>query len=137
MNYTILEILPGQIKVEYEDKSWALVPIDAGSSLEDIDDAVSKINYFYSRYHSLRYVNGQLVMRLNSGIDPLSVERLNEKFRCILNPNGKIYMSDPLPAEYDEPDLMAKPRLLVDFNNRDFGRLRGLINDINGCKNAN
>lgn len=42
MNYTILEILPGQIKVEYEDKSWALVPIDAGSSLEDIDDAVSK-----------------------------------------------------------------------------------------------
>lgn len=42
MNYTILEILPGQIKVEYEDKSWALVPISPNSSLEDIDDAVSQ-----------------------------------------------------------------------------------------------
>ncbi len=46
-------------------------------------------------------------------------------------------MSDPLPDEYDEPDLMDKPRLVVDFNNRDFGRLRGLINEINGFENAN
>jgi uncharacterized protein (TIGR00730 family) len=105
--------------------------------VDSIDDAVSKIDYFYSRYHSLRYVNGQLVMRLNSGIDPLSVKKLNEKFRNILKPDGKIYMSDPLPDEYDEPDLMNKPRLLVDFNNRDFGRLRGLIDEINGCENAN
>jgi len=105
--------------------------------VDSIDAAVSRIDYFYSRYHSLRYVNGQLVMRLNSGIDPLSVETMNEKFRNILQPDGKIYMSDPLPDEYDEPDLMDKPRLVVDFNNRDFGRLRGLIDAINGCENAN
>ena len=98
---------------------------------------MSRINYFYSRYHSLRYVNGQLVIRLNSGIDPLSVNRLNELFRNILKPDGRIYTSDPLPDEYDEPDLMDKQRLIVDFNNRDFGRLRGLINEINSCENAN
>jgi hypothetical protein len=62
---------------------------------------------------------------------------LNEKFKNILQPGGKIYTSDPLPDEYDEPDLMDKPRLIVDFNNRDFGRLRGLIDEINGCDNAN
>jgi hypothetical protein len=42
MKYTILEILPGQIKVEYEDKSWALVPIQQNASPEDIDHEVSK-----------------------------------------------------------------------------------------------
>ena len=29
MKYTIKEILPGQIRVEYEDNSWAIVPIPA------------------------------------------------------------------------------------------------------------
>ena len=42
MKYKILEILPGQIRVEYEDNSWALVPIPPNASLEDIDDAVSQ-----------------------------------------------------------------------------------------------
>lgn len=34
--------MPGQIRVEYEDNSWALVPIRPNASLEDIDDAVSQ-----------------------------------------------------------------------------------------------
>ena len=42
MKYKILEIMPGQIRVEYEDNSWALVPIRPNASLEDIDDAVSQ-----------------------------------------------------------------------------------------------
>ena len=42
MKYTILEISPGNIKVRYEDNSWANVPIAPNASLEDIDDAVSK-----------------------------------------------------------------------------------------------
>ena len=42
MRYTILEITPGNIKVRYEDNSWANVPIAPNASLEDIDDAVSQ-----------------------------------------------------------------------------------------------
>lgn len=42
MKYTILEVLPAQIKVEFEDSSWALVPIGPNQSPEEIDDAVSK-----------------------------------------------------------------------------------------------
>ena len=42
MKYKILEILPGQIRVEYEDNSWALVPIPPNASQEDIDNAVSQ-----------------------------------------------------------------------------------------------
>lgn len=42
MKYKILDVAPGQIKVEYEDKSWAIVPIAPGATLEDIDNEVSK-----------------------------------------------------------------------------------------------
>lgn len=42
MKYTILEIMPGQIKVEYEDKSWAIVPVHPNATTEDIDYEVSK-----------------------------------------------------------------------------------------------
>lgn len=42
MKYEIKEVLPAQIKVEYEDGSWALVPIRPEATLEEIDHAVSQ-----------------------------------------------------------------------------------------------
>jgi len=42
MKYTILEIKPGILTVEFEDRSWANVVIPPNASLEDIDDAVSE-----------------------------------------------------------------------------------------------
>jgi hypothetical protein len=41
MKYTILEIMPAQIRVEYEDSSWAIVPIQPNDTVEDIDNAVA------------------------------------------------------------------------------------------------
>jgi len=41
MNYTIKEIMPAQIRVQFEDKSVAIVPIGPDYTPEDIDDAVS------------------------------------------------------------------------------------------------
>jgi len=41
MKYTVLDTLPGIVKVKFEDGSWAEVPIEETYSLEDIDDAVS------------------------------------------------------------------------------------------------
>lgn len=42
MKYTIQEVLPAQIKVEFEDGSWALVPISPDATKEEIDTAVSQ-----------------------------------------------------------------------------------------------
>lgn len=44
MKYTILEILPGQIRVEFEDNSWAIVPIVPNATLDQIDNAVSQFD---------------------------------------------------------------------------------------------
>ena len=101
--------------------------------VESVDDAVMKIDRFYHRYHSLRYVKEQLVLRLTSGIDSLMVNELKSRFSDILIPGGDLFLSGPLPVEADEPEIAHLPRLIVDFDRRDFGRLRDLINAINAC----
>jgi uncharacterized protein (TIGR00730 family) len=102
--------------------------------VNSIDAAVERINYFYSRYHSLRYVDKKLVIRLLSAISDASVKKLSEKFSDMLTPDGKMYLSGPLPQEEDEPELSGLPRLVMDFNLMDFGSLRNLIREINACE---
>ncbi len=97
-----------------------------------VEDAVEKIKRFYHRYHSLRYVNGQLVIRLTSELGYDAVQKLKDEFRDILLPQGDIVPSGALPTEIDDQDVVGLPRLIVDFNRKDFGRLRSLIDAVNG-----
>jgi hypothetical protein len=99
--------------------------------VDSVDAAVESINHFYRRYHSLRYVEKQMVIRLSSGIDPQSIEELKDRFQDILIPGGSVYLSGPLPAEADEPEIANLPRLIVDFNRNDFGRLQHFIEAVN------
>ena len=96
-----------------------------------VDEAVEKIKHFYRRYHSMRYVYGQLVIRLTSQLSSDNISELRERFHDVVTPEGSIEASDALEAEMDDADIMHLPRLLVDFNRRDFGRLRNLIDAIN------
>jgi len=100
-------------------------------SVNSVYDAVEQISRFYRRYNSLRYVDKQLVIRLASSIDPMAVYGLKKRFSDILMPDGTIYLSGALPAEADEPEVEHLPRLVLDFNLRDFGKLRKLIDAIN------
>jgi hypothetical protein len=79
----------------------------------------------------MRYVEKQLVVRLTSDINPQSAQEIKEQFSDILIPKGNIYLSGPLPAEADEPEIGNLPRLVVDFDRKNFGRLRCLIDAIN------
>jgi uncharacterized protein (TIGR00730 family) len=94
-------------------------------------DAVQTIDTFYRIYHSLRYVNGKLIMRLTSAPSPEKIRELNQGFADILVPNGTIKKSGPRDCERDEPEIIHLPRLAVDFNRRDFGRLHQLIDCLN------
>ena len=93
--------------------------------------AVDRIRHFYSRYHSLRYVKEQLVIRMAAPLTPEQVGTLEKTFADILVPGGTMQLSAPLADEMDEPDLARLPRLAIDFNRRDFGRLRQLVDAIN------
>ena len=101
--------------------------------VDSVDDALQRINHFYSRYHSLRYIDDHLVIRLTSNIDQGKVEELRIRFSDILRSNGEIHLSGPLPEEIDEPGIGHLPRLILDFKRDDFGRLRELIDAINSA----
>jgi len=98
-----------------------------------VDDAVEKINRFYHRYHSLRYVKDRLAIRLSSTIQLRDLDGLRERFSDILSPPYEFFFSPKaLPEEADEPGISHLPRLVLTFNRKDFGRLRQLIDDVNG-----
>ncbi len=102
--------------------------------VDSVDAVVEIINRFYSRYHSLRYVNGLLVIRLVSGIKQSLLLELESLFGDILTPGGKgMRICGALPEEADEPGLAYLTRLVIDFNRKDFGRLRNLIDAINAA----
>jgi uncharacterized protein (TIGR00730 family) len=99
--------------------------------IDSADEAVERIKRFYFRYHSLRYIDNFLVIRLRSGISQHKVEDLRSRFSEILRPQGDIYLSGPLPEEVDEPETIDLPRLVLDFDRKHFGGLKALIDSIN------
>lgn len=99
--------------------------------VHDEREAVEEITRFYHLYHSSRYVDDRLVIRLERRPTEALVEALNREFADILN-GRPIVLSDALPEEENEPQLRHLPRLIIPFNRRHYGRLRQLIDRING-----
>ena len=99
--------------------------------VDTVDEAIEKINHFYCNYNSLRYVGDKLVIRLNSPINPQQVKELRNHFSDILVPEGDMFLSKALPEESEETEISHLPRLIIDFNREDFGRLRKFIDALN------
>ncbi|MBI1852525.1 MAG: LOG family protein [Planctomycetes bacterium] len=96
-----------------------------------VDEAIREIVDFYKNYHSLRYVDGTLVIRVKRPPTPALIQRLNADFKSLLV-DGEITSSlTALAEEANEPELAHLPRIVLKFNRRNFGRLRRLIDAIN------
>jgi len=108
------------------DADFALFEI-----VNTVEDAIQCIDQFYSRYHSLRYVGERLVIRLTSPLSQEKIQQLKSDFADILSPPGDIFLSEALEEETEEPEINHLARLVLDFNRKNLGRLRGLINAIN------
>jgi uncharacterized protein (TIGR00730 family) len=101
---------------------------------DDIDEAVSEITGFFHRYHSQRYVDDRLVIRMESPLAELVLEELNRDFAEILREDaGGIVQQGALAAEADEEEIADLPRLVLPFARSDFGKLRMLIDRINAA----
>jgi uncharacterized protein (TIGR00730 family) len=98
--------------------------------VDNVEAAVGEIKRFYRNFHSYRFVQRKLVIRLVEPPRPALIDDLNRDFRDIFT-DGEITETAPLAAEFDDPAALSYPRLLVPFNRRDFGRLRQLIDKIN------
>ncbi len=97
---------------------------------DDCDEAVEELCTFFHNYHSQRYVDGNLMLRVQRAPDASALERLNADFADIVT-KGKIEQvqaSKPEIAEHDVPHLA---RLRFRFDRRSYARLRQLINALN------
>lgn len=95
---------------------------------DDPAAAVEEVTRFYRVYHSSRWVEDDLMLRLNAPLDESVVARLNGEFADILAA-GRITLGPADPVENGE--FGDKPRLRVPFDKRSYGRLRRMIDQIN------
>lgn len=95
-----------------------------------VGDAVNEIVHFYKQYHSTRWVGDQLVLRVTRKLSSKAIADLNKRFADIVR-EGEIVQGKALPAEKNEPEIWALPRLILTPHRRDFGRFRELIDAIN------
>jgi hypothetical protein len=106
---------------------------------DDLQTACDAISTFYRVYHSSRYVDDKLVIRLNHELTDAQVETLNRDFTDIVV-SGRIEKSRMLPGEILHQQPLPQqvldatehlPRLVFHFNQRDHGRLYQMISVIN------
>ncbi len=97
--------------------------------LDSAKEASEEVLRFYSVYHSSRYVGPKLLIRLERELDDSELAELTQRFSDILR-SGVIERAQPLPEEEGTP-LSRLRRIELDFNRREFGRLRQLIDAIN------
>jgi uncharacterized protein (TIGR00730 family) len=97
---------------------------------DSVDEAVVEVLTFYRVYHSMRYVGGQLVLRLQHALPAPLLERIRREFADIVE-SGTFEQGPALAAEANDPHLIDLPRLRFHFDRRSLGRLRLLIDLIN------
>jgi uncharacterized protein (TIGR00730 family) len=97
---------------------------------KSVDAAVRYIEDFYRVYHSIRYVSGLAVIRLNRMVSAKTLKLINSRFRDILS-EGDIRVVPPTDKERAENEFLELPRLAMHFNMRDYGRLCEMIRVIN------
>jgi uncharacterized protein (TIGR00730 family) len=95
------------------------------------DDAVKIITRFYRNYHSTRFVKDLLVVRLKNVPSDSALAAVNEDFADIIT-GAPFKVIKPTPEETENKDNLDLARIAFGFNRRDYGRLRQLIDVLNG-----
>ena len=98
--------------------------------VKSVDEAIEYIEDFYRIYHSIKYISGATVLRLNKKISEETLKLINLKFKDILK-SGGIRLSVPVKEEIHKGEYLELPRLVMNFNMRSYGRLCEMINTIN------
>jgi uncharacterized protein (TIGR00730 family) len=104
--------------------------VDLVTITDDVDVALEEITTFYANYHSSRFVDGDLVLRMHRLPSDELLVALNEEFGDIIA-RGKIEPVEPSKAEIADNDMPELPRLAFRFDRHGWARLRALIDRLN------
>ena len=98
---------------------------------DSTEEAVRIIKRFYRNYHSTRFVRDLFVIRLKNAPSASALAAMNEDFADIIM-DGAIQIIPPTPEETEGKDHLDLERIAFNFNRRDYGRLRQLVDVLNG-----
>lgn len=98
---------------------------------DTVDDAVKCITRFYRNYHSTRFVREMLVIRLQRAPSEGTLAALNADFADIIE-GQPITVANAFPDEVEDNDVPQLARIAFGFDRRSYGRLRQLIDALNG-----
>ncbi|MPR04404.1 TIGR00730 family Rossman fold protein [Pseudomonas sp. MAFF 212408] len=94
------------------------------------EEAVDEINRFYANFHSTRWLKREFVVRMNHPLSDRALAHLQNEFAS-LRLKGEFQQLAYTGEEHDEPKFGHLTRLVFNFNGRDQGRLRELVDYIN------
>ncbi|MFM7053066.1 MAG: LOG family protein [Planctomycetota bacterium] len=108
-------------------------PEDSGlySIHYDAHSAAQEVCEFYRRFHSMRFVGKDLVLRLKTPVTDDEMHRIDRDFRTDLCERDGFRAVAAFDDEDDHRDL---PRLAFRFNRRAWSRVRALIDSLNGSR---
>ena len=98
---------------------------------DNTDQAVKIITRFYRNFHSSRFVKDLFVIRLKHAPTESAMEAMNEDFADLIV-GSPIQTIEPTAEEIEHGEHLELPRIAFGFNRRDYGRLRQLIDVLNG-----
>src|SRR5437764_477583 len=93
---------------------------------DEVDHAVRELEGFYSNYHSIRFVDRALVIRMHRLPADEELEGLNEDFADIVT-TGRIEATPASSAEIADNDHVELARIRLRFDRTHWARLRKLI----------
>jgi uncharacterized protein (TIGR00730 family) len=94
-------------------------------------EAVQVIEEFYTNYHSIRFVAGELIIRLTKELNADQIDMLENEFPELRLPGSHITSITARPEEADEPDLLELPRIAFRFHHQHYGLLMAFIRRLN------
>jgi uncharacterized protein (TIGR00730 family) len=97
---------------------------------DSVEETVDEILRFYRVFHSMAYVHGRLVLRLQKALDENRLAAISRDFADILN-DGEFRQESSIVGELPSMESANLSRLTFHFNRRSLGRLRLLIDMIN------
>jgi uncharacterized protein (TIGR00730 family) len=106
------------------------VDLDLVRLTDDVDEAVEVLTRFYANYHSQRFVEGKLVLRLKVAPDDAMLADVSERYASMLV-SGAIERVDPHPEELADDDEVDLARLRLHFDRRSWAKLIALLRELN------
>ncbi len=119
------------VKIELQDRNY-ISPEDGELYVitDDVHVALEEVASFYRNYHSLRFVDGDLVLRMQTLPPESALAALNADFSDIIT-SGDIAPVSASKAEITDKDVPDLARLRFRFDRHSYARLHALIRRLN------